>query len=234
MKLAANYYDILIELMAIKRTIKSFFKNSEFAFSSLSTIIYLYLQLVYLTSRWHFYWPEGYSREKFLRERNVVFALWHNRLALGPGIFKYHKNIYAIISPHSDGKVINNIVNKFGFGSIAGSTNKNPVGALKQIINRLSSGSNIVITPDGPRGPIYKINSNITQIAKKYSAQLIPISANCSKYFRFKSWDRLIMPLPFGEIKVLVGEPLILSHNEEQNNLYLEHVLKAMTVDEKE
>jgi lysophospholipid acyltransferase (LPLAT)-like uncharacterized protein len=186
---------------------------------------------VYLTSRWQFCWPDGYSKEKFLLEHRVIFALWHNRLALGPGIFKYHKDIHALISPHSDGRVISNIVNKFGFGAISGSTNKNPIGALKQIITKLSSGSNIVITPDGPRGPAYKINSNITQIAKKYKAQLIPISANCSKYFRFKSWDRLIMPLPFGKIEVLIGEPLILSHNEEQNNLYLEQALMAISID---
>lgn len=217
--------------MVKKKTLKSLVKKNQFAFQFLSILLYLYLKLVYLTSRWQFHWPDGFSKEKFLLERRVIFALWHNRLALGPGIFKHHEDIYALISPHSDGRVVSGVINKFGFGVISGSTNKNPVKALKQIITRLSSGGNIVITPDGPRGPIYKINSNISQIAKKYKAQLIPISANCSQYFRFNSWDRLIMPLPFGRIDVLIGQPLILTDDEQQNNLSLEQALMAISID---
>lgn len=182
-----------------------------------------------MTSRYRFILPEHYSKKQFLNEKGVIFAIWHNRLTFGPRIFKGQKDTLALISPHSDGKIISNIVQNFGFGIIEGSTNKDAVSALKKIIHKISSGSNIVITPDGPRGPIYKINSNITQIAKKYNAKLIPISCNSTKYLSLNSWDNLIMPLPFGTIRIIIGAPLKLSEDSEQNSYFLEQSLNDLS-----
>ena len=76
-------------------------------------------------------------------------------------IFQEIDNVYALASPHTDGQLITDVVKKMKIGVITGSTNRNPVGALKEIINKINSGNNVVITPNGPRGPIYKINSRI-------------------------------------------------------------------------
>ncbi len=186
------------------------------------------MKIVYLTSRWQFIFPKDYTKEKFLTERGAIFALWHNRLAFGPRIFWGHKDIYALISPHSDGKIIRQIVEKFGFDIISGSTNKEAVAALKTIITKLRNNSNIVITPDGPRGPVYQINSTINKVAKKYNIKLIPISCNTSKYFLLNSWDKLIIPLPFGKITVKIGLPLELTGNEYQDNINLQQVLMEL------
>ncbi|KAJ6644999.1 putative aspartate/prephenate aminotransferase, partial [Pseudolycoriella hygida] len=105
-----------------------------------SSLLYIYLRIVYFTSYWQFIFCNSYSKRKFLTEKGVIFAFWHNRLVLGPGIFAGHRNIYGIISPHSDGQVISKIVNKFGFGVINGSTNKKAVVALKTIIKKLNDG----------------------------------------------------------------------------------------------
>lgn len=202
----------------IKRITKSLLKDNRLISQLLPTAIYLYLQLVYLSSNWQFVWPENYSRDKFLAESGVIFALWHNRLAFGPGIFKHHQDLCALVSPHTDGQIVNSIISKFGFAVITGSTNKNPAGALRLMIKKLASGGNVVITPDGPRGPVYKINSNISQIAKKFDAKLVPVTVNCSRYFQLNSWDKLMIPLPFSKIQVLVSRPLVLSDQAGENN----------------
>jgi lysophospholipid acyltransferase (LPLAT)-like uncharacterized protein len=211
-----------------KKFLKSLLKRNKIIFRLLSVIIYWYLKIVYATAKCHFIWPDNYDKQQFLSERKVIFAMWHNRLAFGPRIFCGQKNTLALVSSHADGKIISRVINKFGFGIIAGSTNRNPVGALKNIIQKLSSGANIVITPDGPRGPIYKINSNITTIAKKYNAKLIPISCEATKYFLLKSWDQLIMPLPFSDIKVIIGKPLQLLDVQEQNDGNLQQILMEL------
>ena len=213
----------------IKRSIKKFFKHNNHISKFFIKLLYLYLKFVYFTSRLEFIWPKNYNKTKFLAEKGVIFAFWHNRLAIAPGIFKGHKDIYALVSPHSDGKVISAVVSQFNFGVIEGSTNKDSVIALKTIIKKLSSGSNIVITPDGPRGPIYKINSSITNISKKYNIKLIPLSCNSSRKFIFKSWDQLIIPLPFSSIRIFVGNAIIFSEDEKRNNDYLEAQLAQLT-----
>lgn len=195
-----------------------------------SFLIYLYLKLVYITSNIEFICPVGYTKTDFDNDRKTIFALWHNRLLFGPCIFTNHQCITSpLISSHSDGKIINNIVKRFGYRTIEGSTNKNSFVALKNVIKTLSSGENIFINPDGPRGPVYEINSNITNIAKKYASKLVPISCFASKYFRLKSWDQLIIPKPFSRIVVLIGESVDLSGSEAESNTKLKQNLITLS-----
>lgn len=155
--------------------------------------------------------------------------MWHNRLAFGPGIFKTNRQTAGLVSPHSDGKLISSIISKFRYKIIEGSSNKNSTGALRKIIEKLSLGYNIVITPDGPRGPKYKVKGNITNLAQKYSSNLIPITCACTRFILLKSWDQLIMPLPFSKIVVMIGEPITTIDNRSANDETLEGVLIAMT-----
>ncbi len=196
--------------------IKKILKTNDYALSVVIYLLYSYLQIVYFTTRWKFI-----QSEDFLAHKGTIFIFWHNRLAIGPGMFRGHKDVYALISPHSDGKIISRVVNKFGFGVINGSTNKNSAAALKVMLKKLVNGSTIVVTPDGPRGPVYQINSSITKVAFKYNIQLIPISCTASKSFLLNSWDKLIIPLPFGRITVRVGGALALTGNESQDDANL-------------
>jgi lysophospholipid acyltransferase (LPLAT)-like uncharacterized protein len=91
--------------------------------------------------------------------------------------------------------------------------------AVKDIIKSLKSGDNVVITPDGPRGPRYEMKGNLIEIAKKCNSQIIPFTAKCSKYKKLNSWDQLIFPLPFGRIEVIFGEPIECSSNISLTNL---------------
>lgn len=213
----------------MRRAFKKFLKHNKCVLSIITISLYWYLRFVYFTSKQKFIFYDNGNKEKFLNEQGVIFAFWHNMLALSPVMFKGHNNIYALISPHLDGKILNDLVDKFGCKVIVGSTNKNPIGALRNIIEKLSQGANIIVTPDGPRGPIYKINSSITEIAYKYDKQLIPLVSTTSRYFRLKSWDKLIIPLPFGIIKVIVGFPVELTNDKAQNYIILEQQLVNLT-----
>lgn len=214
----------------LKKYIKKFLKRKPvldvFAF-----LIYWYLRLVYKTSKWEFIWPTNYAKTDFDQESKTIFALWHNKMLFGPGIFVNHKhNTVPLISPHSDGKIGIGILKKFGYEAILGSTNKDSYSALRNIIKELNTNHNIFIVPDGPRGPIYEINSNITNIAKKYAKKLIPISCAPSKYFILKkSWDKTVVPMLFGTIVVLIGKPLDLSNTEEENNKNLKKCLTDLS-----
>jgi lysophospholipid acyltransferase (LPLAT)-like uncharacterized protein len=209
----------------MKKAFKKFLKENECAIKIITILLYSYLQFVYFTSRKKFIFHGNTNKKQLLAQQGVIFAFWHNILALSPVVFRRNNNIHALISPHLDGRFLHNIVRKFGCGVIIGSSNKNPVSALKQIIQKLSKGANVIITPDGPKGPVYKINSNITEIAYKYDKKLIPIVANTSRYFLLKSWDKLIIPLPFGRIQIIIGLPLDLINDKKQNDINLQQQL---------
>jgi lysophospholipid acyltransferase (LPLAT)-like uncharacterized protein len=214
----------------IKRFLKPFFKKNKLWFSLLTFVIYFYLKVVYLTSKWQFIWPKDDNGDEINNFKGSMFAMWHNRLAFGPGIFfRNTSDTAALISPHSDGKFISQVVKLFGFDVIEGSSNKNPVSALKKIIQKLSQDDNVVITPDGPRGPIYQINSSITNIARKYNYPLYPVTCSCTRYFLLKTWDKLIIPLPFSKIIVMIGERMIITEDSLKNDKCLEQALNQLT-----
>ncbi|XVN40269.1 MAG: lysophospholipid acyltransferase family protein [Rickettsia endosymbiont of Argas persicus] len=213
----------------MRKAFKFFLKRNKFVLNLVTCLLYWYLRFVYFTSRQKFIFYDNGNKEKFLNEQGVIFAFWHNMLALSPAMFKGHRDIYALISPHLDGKILNDLVDKFGCKVIVGSSNKNTLGALRSIIEKLSYGANVIVTPDGPKGPIYKVNSGITEIAYKYNKKLIPIVSSTSRCFRLKSWDKLIIPLPFGIIKIIIGSPLELTDNKALNQINLEKYLVNLT-----
>jgi lysophospholipid acyltransferase (LPLAT)-like uncharacterized protein len=71
----------------------------------------------------------------------------------------------------------------------------------------LASGRDVVITPDGPRGPAYDLGPGIIFLAQKSGAAVVPINMEYSSCWRIKSWDRFIVPRPFARVRVIIGAP---------------------------
>ena len=71
----------------------------------------------------------------------------------------------------------------------------------------LASGRDVVITPDGPRGPAYELGPGIIFLAQKSGAAVVPINMEYSAYWRVKSWDKFILPRPFSKVRVIFGQP---------------------------
>lgn len=209
----------------IRNKIKHFLKTSPFIMRLFVNVIFGYLKFVYFTSKWYFIWPNEISEKEINKEQGLLLAIWHNRLAFAMYMYKNLQNVYGLASPHSDGQLIITLIKKMNYKVIAGSTNRNAIAAVKEIIKLINQGNKVVITPDGPRGPIYKINSNITRIANKYRKKIIPTSCIGSKYFTLNSWDKMIIPKPFGKIIVVIGTPLQLCNNEDIDNKLLETTL---------
>ena len=112
---------------------------------------------------------------------------------------------------------------------IQGSTNKNPRGAIKSILNSINDNGKIIITPDGPRGPIYQINSAITKIAHKYNIPLIAMSCVSNKYIELDSWDKMILPKPFSKIYVIFSQISTLSGDEESDKKLLAKTMNQLS-----
>lgn len=218
----------------MKKIIKHYLKNNELVFNFVASIIFVYLKFAYFTSKWYFIMPKGLDEQKLNNEKGLFFAIWHNRLAYSMYIFRNYNNAFGLTSPHSDGKIIGKLVLMMNHKIIEGSTNKNSNSAVKEIIKQITNDAKIVVTPDGPRGPVYKNGSVITKIASKYKKKVIPVSCYPSKYFELKSWDKMMLPKPFSKIIVVLGEPLKLSGEDEHDRLLLEAKLNDLILKAKE
>jgi lysophospholipid acyltransferase (LPLAT)-like uncharacterized protein len=168
-------------------------------------ILYLITKLIYFTNKKIFHFPKDIPVEPF------IASFWHGHILMQPFVFRKirgYDSFKAIISTHSDGESIAKMVNLLGVGSVRGSSSKGGAKALIGAIKELKSGTDIAITPDGPRGPIYSIADGVVALSVKTKAKVLVFSYTASKFWQLNSWDKFIIPKPFGIINFYVSEPL--------------------------
>jgi lysophospholipid acyltransferase (LPLAT)-like uncharacterized protein len=141
---------------------------------------------------------------------NYIGALWHNRLLVFPVVllrFFPNRRGAALISASRDGDLLTDAITRFGFDVVRGSSSRLGASAMLQLGEVLDSGGDVVITPDGPRGPVYELGPGIIFLAQKSGAAVLPTNMEYSSCWRVKSWDRFIVPRPFSKVRVIFGQP---------------------------
>ncbi len=139
-----------------------------------------------------------------------IGALWHNRLLLLPFVIKRflpQRQGAALISTSRDGALLADLVERFGFEVVRGSSSRKGAAAIRQLAEIIAQGKDAVITPDGPRGPAYELGQGIVFLAQVSGAAVVPINMEFSSCWRAKSWDRFILPKPFSRVRVTFGPP---------------------------
>ena len=119
--------------------------------------------------------------ENFYREgQHFILAFWHGRQLMIPLAYR-GQGIHILISRHRDGELISQIMSRFGYHSVRGSSTRGGTSALRQLIKLGRSGVDIAITPDGPKGPRYVAQPGAIQIAKATGLPILPLTFSCSK-----------------------------------------------------
>ncbi len=143
-------------------------------------------------------------------KENYIAALWHNRLLLISFVLKKfvpQRLGAGLISASRDGDLVADLTQRFGFHVVRGSSSRMGASAILELSNVLASGRDILITPDGPRGPAYELGPGIIFLAQKTGAAVVPVNMEYSSCWRVKSWDRFILPRPFSKVRVIFGPP---------------------------
>jgi lysophospholipid acyltransferase (LPLAT)-like uncharacterized protein len=142
------------------------------------------------------------------RTENYIGSLWHNRLLLIPFIlskFAPHRPGAGLISASRDGDLIAPLTERFGFQVVRGSSSRMGASATLELADVLAAGRDVLMTPDGPRGPVYELGPGIIFLAQKSGAPIQPINLEFSNCWRVNSWDRFILPRPFSTVRVIFG-----------------------------
>ncbi len=176
----------------------------------------------------------GQMQDHYLRKgRPLIFTFWHGRLLMMPTAYR-GKRVAIPISLHQDGELISRTVKYFGFRSIRGSTTRGGFSAMREMLKVSEEGYDIAITPDGPRGPRYRVQNGIIELARLTGMTIIPVSFNASRRKVFRSWDRFMLPYPCSRGVFVFGEPLLVPRQMskgvfEQTRLLLERRLREIT-----
>ena len=162
----------------------------------------------------------GVIQERFDNGQGAVLVSWHGRTFV-PANQLRGKNLLAMISLSRDGEIQNVIVSRFGFKTIRGSTKRQGVRAALQAARDVRNGGILAFTPDGPRGPSHKVQPGALFIAQKSGCPIIPIGVSAYPRIHISSWDRYQIPLPFAKACMIIGDPIVVPSDADEETLQL-------------
>ncbi len=181
-----------------------------------------YLRFALRTTRWTLLGGEHLGH--YLHATPAVFAFWHDRLPLMPALWTRalqaraaagapRGRMHVLVSRHQDGRLIGSMMRGFGLDLVHGSTakgteQKGGTASLRALLAVLAAGDQIVITPDGPRGPARQAARGVAQLAALAGVPILPCAAQTTRRRLLPTWDRMVLPLPFGRGVLVCGAPI--------------------------
>ena len=169
------------------------------------------------------------------QNQNYVLAFWHGEMLL-PWFLHRNKKFTALISKSKDGDLLAKILKHWNYNVVRGSSSKGGDVALGIMVDYARNKESIALTPDGPKGPIYKMKAGAVITAKKSNSPIVLLSVGYKKKRVLKSWDHFEVPRFFSPAKAVYSNPvfvdsdlsyedtsaLILKCEKELNKLRLE------------
>lgn len=148
-----------------------------------------------------------------------ILSFWHNRLVymahyLARNAVRKGARFTILSGLSKDGDIGATIGQQIGVEVARGSATKQSVSGLKALCRTLMrDGRSVIISPDGSKGPVYTAKIGVVALAKLTGAPVVPMSYWADRYWRLKSWDRLVIPKPFARIAIAVGQPIYVARD---------------------
>jgi hypothetical protein len=105
-----------------------------------------------------------------------------------------------LLSRHTDAEILSRVAYHLGFDVVRGSTRRGGAAALREMLQK-SRGSNLVITPDGPRGPRRRLAQGPIYMASRLGMPLVLMGLGYDRPWRVPTWDRFAIPRPYSRAR---------------------------------
>lgn len=166
-------------------------------------LVYYIIMLIKLTLK-----IEIIGKENMEEDKPYVLALWHNKVVATVLALGFIKKRAGLASPSADGELISVPLEKLGYKMIRGSSGKDSVKGLVQLIKAVKEGYTIGTPLDGPKGPRFEAKQGMIYVAQKSGRPMVFMGAAYSKkWVLSKTWDKCQIPKPFSKVICVISEP---------------------------
>ena len=151
-------------------------------------------------------------------EHPAIVALWHGQHLLAPFFRPASLPYVALLSKNADAEINAVVVERFGIQTVRGSggrvrgavAQKGGARALIVLRRMLGEGFGVCMIADVPKGVPREAGLGIVLLARLSGRPIIPSAAVTSRrHVVESSWDKTTLPLPFGRIAVVLGDPIL-------------------------
>lgn len=189
--------------------------RGRLATSVIGVVIYGGLRLIHAAQRT----APGSSdwRSRLTETHPAIVALWHGQHLLAPFFRPVELPYVALLSRNRDAELNAEVVERFGIATVRGSggragadgSQKGGARALIALRRYLAAKVGVCMIADVPKGTPREAGQGIVLLARISGRPVLPSAAVTSRrYIVESSWDRTALPLPFGRIAVVVGDPI--------------------------
>lgn len=146
--------------------------------------------------------------------KRFILAFWHRHLLLMRYAYQGPR-MTTLASRSRDGEIIARVLPSLGIEVVRGSTSREAVSGLRRLLRAAADGSDLAVTPDGPRGPARVVQPGVAFVARVAGMPVLPASLDASSRWVLRSWDRMIVPKPGAAVHVVFGRALDPPRNQE-------------------
>ena len=193
---------------------KSFFRSPAVQ-GALARMVSGYIRLITATLRWR---VENFAAAQAAlgRPEGAIAMFWHGRIAHATACLPFlggrPRRVMISLSP--DGEFIALAAERIGVPAIRGSTGrkgkalaKGGAVAFRAAVKAIAEGAAMLVTPDGPRGPVHVMPDGPIQLARAARCQAFAIGLAARPAIRLGSWDHGELPLPFARAALVIAGP---------------------------
>jgi lysophospholipid acyltransferase (LPLAT)-like uncharacterized protein len=144
-----------------------------------------------------------------------IYTFWHNRIFLGTYFFR-NRRIVIMTSRSKDGEYIARFIQRFGYGVVRGSSTRGAVAGLVELVRLMRAKCPAGFSIDGPKGPKYVAKMGAVLLAKKTGNPILPFSLTPAKRVTIRSWDGLLIPLPFTKVLLEFARPIYVASDADE------------------
>jgi lysophospholipid acyltransferase (LPLAT)-like uncharacterized protein len=151
--------------------------------------------------------------------RNLILAFWHGRIFLATYYFR-NRGIVVLTSQNRDGEYIARVIKRFGYGVARGSSTRGSHRATVEALRAMAQGKDVGLAIDGPRGPRYVAKRGAAYLARKSGNPVVPFSISVERKWIMQSWDHFQFPKPFSRAVVIIGNPIYVSADADEQEVH--------------
>lgn len=193
------------------------FRASATARALAARTLAAYLRFCRATGRWEVM-GEAHRALAQSGRGQLILAIWHGRLAMVPTEMAGRLDVRAFVSLNRDGDLIARILDRFGIGTLRGSTHdpakpgreRGGRAAFLGALAAFGAERNLIValTPDGPRGPRMRCHPGVATLTARTGVSVLPWTFSVRRGVVARSWDRFLVPLPFSRGVIAYGPPI--------------------------
>ena len=187
------------------------------------------IKMLFRTIRTQLHLEAGINPYDPPADRRYIWSVWHDAVVM-PIFGRPQVRTTALVSLHRDGTFVESLLKCVNMPVVRGSSGRRGASAMRGLLN-IAQTQDIVVTPDGPRGPRHQIKNGIVYLASRSGNSIVPTGFSTSRCWRIQgSWTDQVIPKPFSKVVLLVGKPISVPQGISRGDLphYMELVQSEM------